>query len=166
MKQMSAESGVPLGIAKKQVQFAHSRVFPLVAPSEPPILQVNLFKLTTLQCRSEPINSTSVDMSFVFVSCTINLVEIPSRKPWHTVGRFLADKLREEGIFARRVRGTVHGGELILHLGVTNTDHGGQAKGGSCDVRHFHKVIVPEQQNASTSAVRRPLRKIAQFVPS
>ena len=43
---MSVEGQVPGLIAEEGVQFAKGWVFPLVAPREPPILQMDLLELT------------------------------------------------------------------------------------------------------------------------
>ena len=73
---MGVEGHIPLRIIEEGVELAKSWVVPLITPSEAPILQVNFFKLTRLQCNPEPIDPTPVKISLVSVSCAVNLVEI------------------------------------------------------------------------------------------
>jgi hypothetical protein len=48
VEDMVVEGDIPLGIAKNVVKFAHGWVFPFVAPSKAPVLEVYLIELTLL----------------------------------------------------------------------------------------------------------------------
>jgi hypothetical protein len=52
---------VPLGVAKESVKLAKSGGFPLIAPSEPTVLKVNLFKLTRNQSGPKTVDPASID---------------------------------------------------------------------------------------------------------
>ena len=105
MEHVVVEGGVPLGIAKERVKLAQGWVCPLVAPGEPPILEVDFFKLTTIESCTEPVDSTGVNVPLVFIPCPINLVEIPGGDPSHPNGWLLANELGKEHIFERVVVG-------------------------------------------------------------
>jgi hypothetical protein len=47
MERASFESHVPVLVAEKAVQTDQGRVVSLIAPSKPPVLQMQLFKVTT-----------------------------------------------------------------------------------------------------------------------
>ena len=62
MEHVVVEGGVPVRIAKEGVKLAQGWVCPLVAPGEPPILEVDFFKLTTIESCTEPVDLTGVNV--------------------------------------------------------------------------------------------------------
>ena len=76
MENMRAELDAPLRVAKERVELAKGRVFPLVLPRELSILEVDLHQPTTLERCTKTVKTPSVDVSLVFVTRSVNLVEI------------------------------------------------------------------------------------------
>ena len=76
MKDVAAKLIVPLRVAKERVELAKGRVFPLVLPRELSILEVDLHQPTTLERCTKTVKTPSVDVSLVFVTRSVNLVEI------------------------------------------------------------------------------------------
>jgi hypothetical protein len=85
---MRTKAKVPFVVAKESIKLAKSWIVPLVAPSEPPILKLDLVKLARLESGAEVIDSALIDIYIVLVSSSLNLVEIPEGQPSHP-GRWL-----------------------------------------------------------------------------
>jgi hypothetical protein len=73
---MGVKANIPLGVAIKGVKLAKGGVVSLVAPSEPPILKMDLVKFTTLKRRPEAVDAATIRICLVFVSSATNLIEI------------------------------------------------------------------------------------------
>jgi hypothetical protein len=96
---MRIKAKVPFVVAIESIKLAKSWIVPLVAPSEPPILKVDLVKLARLEGGAEAVDSAPIDIYIVLVPSSPNLVEIPEGQPTHP-GRWLeGHKLRKEVIF-------------------------------------------------------------------
>lgn len=67
---------IPLGVAEEGIKLAHCGVRPLITPGEAVILQMDLLELTVRESCPKMVYSASVDISLVFVSSLMYLVEI------------------------------------------------------------------------------------------
>jgi hypothetical protein len=67
MQNMGIEVKVPLGFAIESIKLAKSWVFPFVAPSKAPVLQVDLVELTSVKGGAEAVDTTTVNFSLVFI---------------------------------------------------------------------------------------------------
>lgn len=97
------ESHSPL--QKKGIKLAKGGGFPLITPCEPSILQVEFLELAALQHGLQTIDSTSVDIALVLVSCPMNLVEITRSEPHQPARGFLGEKLGKESVLREDVVG-------------------------------------------------------------
>ena len=77
MEDVSVEAYIPFGVAIESVKLAKGRILSPVAPSELPILQRNFVELAGMKSVSEPVDPISVDVAFVFIPSSSDLVEVP-----------------------------------------------------------------------------------------
>jgi hypothetical protein len=82
---MGAKTQIPLVIAIKGVELAHSQVFPLNTPSEAPILEVYLVKLTRLESSPKAVDMATIDICIVLVTSPTDLVEIAKYQPFDPI---------------------------------------------------------------------------------
>jgi hypothetical protein len=138
---------VPIGVAKESVKLAESGGFPLIAPCEPTVLEVNLFKLTNIPP--------------TLVTSPPNLVEVTKRKPLFSIGRLVRDELRKKVILPARRRWPIHRGyfEITLATRVDNMDICGKAKLGGNNVGQPNNPIIPKEEDTTSSASSRTRSK-------
>jgi hypothetical protein len=113
---MRIEAKVPLIIAKEGIKLAESWRIPLITPSKPPVLEMDLLELTRLQGRPKAVDSASIDVSSIFIPSPPDLVEITEGKPLHPIWRLMRDELRKEIIFTSRGRRTVNRSKLEISM--------------------------------------------------
>ena len=76
MQDIGVECRIPFRIAEEGVKLAKRWVVPLITPREASILKMDFLELAGLQSSAEPVNPTSINISLVFVTCTIDLIEV------------------------------------------------------------------------------------------
>ena len=75
MQDMGVECRIPFRIAEG-VKLAKRWVVPLITPREASILKMDFLELAGLQSSVEPVNPTSINISLVFVTCTVDVIEV------------------------------------------------------------------------------------------
>ena len=93
---MIGEGDIPILIAKKCVKLAHCRLLLVVAPRKPTVLEMNFFKITIVEGRSEAANPTTVHIARVFVASFIDLIKVARDQPFGAPRRFLAAKRSDQ----------------------------------------------------------------------
>ena len=76
VQDMGVECHILVRIAEEGVKLAKHWVVPLITPREASILKMDFLELAGLQSSAEPVNPTSINISLVFVMCTIDLIEV------------------------------------------------------------------------------------------
>ena len=124
VQDVGAKMDVPIFIAKKSIQLAHSGIMLLIAPCKLSILQVDLLELTRVECITEANNTTSVHICSVFVAGAVDLVEISSDQPSNSIGRPLANHFLKKGVLQIASCRSIHRGQLEGGTGLDNGHHG------------------------------------------
>ena len=100
---VGGEERLPAYITEELIYANQHGVLPFITPGEPPILEVDFFKLTTTESFTEPVDSTGVNIPLVFIPCPINLVEVLGGDPSDSNRRLLANELCKERVLNRGV---------------------------------------------------------------
>jgi hypothetical protein len=152
---------VPIGVAKESVKLTKSGGFPLIAPCEPTVLEVNLFKLTRIQRGPKTIDPASINIPPTLIMSPPNLVEVTKRKPLFSIGRLVRDELRKKVILPARCRWPIHRGyfEVTLATRVDNMDICGKAKLRANNVGQPNNPIIPKKEDTTSSASSRTRSK-------
>jgi hypothetical protein len=116
VKDVGAETKVPIGVAVEGIEFAKSGILPFIGPSEPAILQVYLIEFTSLEHVPEAHHATSINMTFVFVPSSPDLVKVSKRKPSHPLRRLMRGELGVELVLEGGVRRPINGGNLEIPI--------------------------------------------------
>ena len=106
-----AAVNVPFVVAKDVVKLAQGWVCPPITPSEPAVLKVNLMELTEVKDFSEAVDSAATRRSLVLVSCSVNLIKVPSGDPMDTRRRLVGEKLREKRLLPVAFGWSIDGGK-------------------------------------------------------
>jgi hypothetical protein len=151
---MRIKAKVPIRVAKESVKLTKSGGFPLIAPCEPTVLEVNLFELTGIQRGPKTIDPASIDIPPTLVTSPPYLVEVTKREPLLSIERLVRDELRKKVILPARRRWPIHRGyfEITLTTRVDNMDVCGKAKLGGNNVGQPNNPIIPKEEDATSSA--------------
>jgi hypothetical protein len=115
---MRPKAQVPLIVAVEGIELAQGRVFPLVTPSESPVLKMYLMELTCLESGSKAVDAAPVDIHVVFVPSPTNLVEVTKRQPLRPGRCFVGNKLGEKVILPIMRHWPVHRRDLEITIAI------------------------------------------------
>jgi hypothetical protein len=115
---MRPKAQVPLTVAVEGIELAQGRVFPLITPSESPILKMYLMELTCLESGSKVVDAALVDIHVVFVPSPANLVEVTKRQPLCPRRWFVGNKIGEKVILPIMCRCPVHRCDLEITIAI------------------------------------------------
>lgn len=120
MEDVIRKSNVPILGIEIGIQLARSGILTLIAPSEFTVLLVDLRELTMLKGCAKFNHSRSVGVGTVFISDSMDLVEVTNFKPLSSCRRLKHPQLVEEGIFVTAPSGTIRSREIKGKAGVND----------------------------------------------
>ena len=104
---------------------------------------MDLLELARLQSGTKAIDSATVNIPFVFIPGTVDLVEVSSGKPCHYWRWLLAKQLRKECIFGGIVGGAIDGRDFEGGVGSTNPHQSRETRCRGGDVGDMKEAVIP-----------------------
>ena len=98
MEDVVGEGNIPILIAKESVKLAHGGVLLFITPSELAVLEMYLFKITSVDGVSKTDHPASIAITPIFVACFVYLVEVSRDQPTRARRRLRRHKLGKESI--------------------------------------------------------------------
>jgi hypothetical protein len=115
---MGVKAKVPFGVAIEGAELAMGGTLPFIAPSEAPVLEVDLGELTSVDGSPEAVDEASIDIASILISCPPNLIKIVKDKSSHPIRRLEGNKLRKEVIFSARSGGPINPRDFEITVNV------------------------------------------------
>jgi hypothetical protein len=116
IEHMRPKAHVPHIIAIEGIELAQGRIFPLVTPSETPVLKMDLMELTSLESGSKTVDASTVDIHVAFIPSPANLVEVTKYQPLRPRRGLVGNKLGEKIVLPIVRRWTVHRCDLEITI--------------------------------------------------
>jgi hypothetical protein len=147
---MRPKGHVPHIVSVEGIELAQGRVFPLVAPSETPVLKMDLMELTSLESGSKMVDAAMVDIHVAFIPSPANLVEVTKRQPLRPHRRLVGNKLGEEIVLPIVRHWIVHRCdlEITISIAIQEVHVSGETEFRGKDVCHLDDGIVPKQEKS------------------